>query len=234
MAWTDQLFAYCERAQDPSLWAEPFNAVSNAAFLFASLAAASLYARNGRNDGPVYALIVLVGIMGIGSFLFHTYATRWASVADTAPIGIFMLAYLALALRRFVGLPWWAVAGLLVVFLGAMSLADKIPCGPDLLPITAAAGRSCFNGSLGYVPALASLVLIALVLQWKRHAAAPLIATGAVVFAVSLTMRSLDFELCAATELLGRARGTHAVWHLLNATLLYVLLRAAILYSGRR
>jgi hypothetical protein len=230
LAWTDQLFAYCERGQDPSFWAEPFNAVSNAAFVIAAVAAGALYARRGHRDPVVFGLIILVGVMGVGSFLFHTFATRWASVADTAPIGIFMLAYLALAVSRFIGLPWWAVAAALGLFLYAMRLAGQVTCGPELLPITAAAGRGCLNGSLGYIPALIALALVAAVLAVKRHPASGLIALGAAVFAVSLTMRSLDFEVCALTEVMGRARGTHALWHGFNALLLYVLLRAAILH----
>ena len=98
MAWTDKIFAYCERAGDPAFWAEPFNAISNVAFLIAALAGAVLLVRtpNARARRIEWGLVLLVTIIGIGSFLFHTYATRWASVADTAPIGIFMIGYLGL------------------------------------------------------------------------------------------------------------------------------------------
>ena len=41
-----------------------------------------------------YALILNVFVIGVGSFLFHTYATPRASAADVISIGVFMLVYL--------------------------------------------------------------------------------------------------------------------------------------------
>jgi hypothetical protein len=235
MAWTDKIFAYCERAGDPAFWAEPFNAVSNIAFLLAAVAAAVELARraDAGERRMEWALVALVGIIGTGSFLFHTYATRWASVADTAPIGIFMIGYLGYAMRRFLHAPVLAAVLALGLFLVAMRHAGAIPCDPALLPITVAAGRPCFNGSLGYLPALAALVIIGGMLFVRRHAAGGLVWAGALVFGISLTFRTLDFEVCDHTLLLGRTRGTHALWHMLNAALLYMLLIAAIRHGGK-
>lgn len=235
MAWTDKILAYCERAGDPAFWAEPFNAVSNVAFFIAAVAAAVELARRGdtRERRIEWALILLVGVIGTGSFLFHTYATRWASVADTAPIGIFMIGYLGYAARRFLDASYIATALALAVFLVAMRFAGAIPCDPALLPITAAAGRPCFNGSLGYIPALAALVLVGGALVVRRHPAGGLVMASALAFGISLTFRTIDFEVCDLTPFFGRSRGTHAVWHVLNAVLLYILLIAAIRH-GRR
>jgi hypothetical protein len=235
MSWSDKVFAYCERAGDPAFWAEPFNAISNVAFLLAAFAAAIHLARSGDGSRRLmeWLLVLLVFVIGVGSFLFHTYATRWASVADTAPIGIFMIGYLAYAMRRYLGAPYLAVIAGLGVFLLAMKAAEGIPCQPGLLPITLAAGRPCFNGSLGYVPALAALLLVGAVALVRGHGAGwPVLAAGA-LFAFSLTLRTLDFELCGVTSVMGRARGTHALWHVVNAVLLYLLLAAAIRH-GRR
>lgn len=234
MSWSTKIFAYCERAGDPAFWAEPFNALSNVAFLVAAFAAAIHLARtDGSSRRPMeWLLVMLVFVIGVGSFLFHTYATRWASVADTAPIGIFMIGYLAFAMRRYLGAPYWAVAAGLGVFLLAMKAAEGIPCQPGLLPITMAAGRPCFNGSLGYVPALAALVLIGVALVIRRHGAGWAVLGAGVVFAVSLTLRTVDFEVCGVTSVMGRARGTHALWHIANALLLYLLLRAAIRHGA--
>ena len=54
------------------------------------------------------------------------------------------------------------------------------------------------------------------------------LALAGAAFAVSLTMRSLDGPLCGVFPL-----GTHWLWHLLNALVLYLLLRAAVLYGPR-
>lgn len=235
MAWTEKIFAYCERAGDPAFWAEPFNAISNVAFLIAALAGAVLLVRmpNARERRIEWGLVLLVTIIGIGSFLFHTYATRWASVADTAPIGIFMIGYLGFAMRRFLGASYVAVLVALGLFIVALRYAGSIPCDPELLPITVAAGRPCFNGSLGYVPALGALLLTGAVLIVRGHAAGWPVFMGGVVFALSLTLRTVDFEVCSVTSFLGRSRGTHALWHTLNAVLLFLLLAAAIRHGER-
>ena len=40
MAWSDQVFSYCERGGAPGFWAEPLNALSNGAFIITGLIAA--------------------------------------------------------------------------------------------------------------------------------------------------------------------------------------------------
>jgi hypothetical protein len=48
------------------------------------------------------------------------------------------------------------------------------------------------------------------------------------LFALSLAFRVVDLPICPAFP-----TGTHFVWHLLNALVLYVLLRAAIAHAGK-
>lgn len=227
MDWSAKIFSYCERGLDAGFWAEPLNAISNAGFLIAAAAAflswtAASRADRGRGAGPgvaELALIAIVGVVGIGSFLFHTFATRWAAIADVAPIGVFMICYLGYALRWFAGAGWIVTAVLLVVFVAALGYAETVTCD----------GRACLNGSVGYLPALATLLLIGVWLQPSGHPAARYLLAGAAVFAVSLTLRTLDRSLCASTALFGgRGLGTHFLWHLCNATLLYLLLLAAV------
>ncbi len=228
MDWTEQLFIYCERGADPSFWAEPFNAISNTAFFIAAAGASAAYVRKASGDRAAGALIAIVAVIGAGSFFFHTFATRWAAVADIAPIGIFMLAYLAFALRRFLAAPWWVVAAALAAFALSARAAFLAPCLDGLLPVTEAAGRPCFNGSLAYSPALVSLFVLAAVLAQRGHQATARVGAATVLLAASLTLRTLDIEVCGLTDVLGRSRGTHALWHGLNAGVLYLLLMAAI------
>lgn len=230
MAWDDRIFRYCERGQDASFWAEPFNAISNAAFLIAALLAVRELMRRerGARGSAEAGLIAVVFAIGIGSFLFHTFATRWASYADTGPIGLFMIAYLGYALRRFLGLYWLLVALAIAGFVWSLQVAGGVACRPALLPITAAANAPCLNGTAGYVPAWLVMVLLAIVLAAMRHPAWRLLGAASVALLVSMTLRTLDLEWCGLTQIAGRARGTHALWHLLNATALYLLLLAAI------
>ena len=51
-------------------------------------------------------------------------------------------------------------------------------------------------------------------------------ATG--VFLVSFTARIIDQAICPVFPL-----GTHFLWHVLNATVLFLLIRAVILHAPR-
>jgi hypothetical protein len=235
MNLAEKIFIYCERGRDPAFWGEPLNAVSNAAFLIAALVAALHYARTppAERTPPALLLIALTFVIGIGSFLFHTYATRWASLADQIPIAIFMLAYLGFVLRRFLGLNWFLVVLGVAAFYAVLRYAGSIDCRYDgLLPITAATGARCFNGSLGYAPAGVVLGISAFVLAVVGHPAWRALALATLVFAASLSLRTLDIEICELTRIGGRAWGSHFLWHVLNATTLYLLLRAAVRYGA--
>jgi hypothetical protein len=229
-----KIFIYCERGQDPSFWAEPLNAVTNAAFIIAAMVATRDYLALAPERRRVSALllIALTYVIGVGSFLFHTYATRWAQLADIIPIGMFMLAYLGVLLRRLVRVNWVLVAVGLLVFVAAFRYAGTIQCPQgDLLPITARAGARCLNGTVAYLPAFITLALATIGLALLRHPAWKTLALAAGVFFVSMTFRTLDLELCELTAYGGHLRGTHFMWHTLNAVTLYLLLRAMIRYG---
>jgi hypothetical protein len=209
MDWSRPVDLYCERT-DPSFWAEPVNAISNAAFLIAAAAAYMQWRRAGGRDVPVLLLIVLTAVIGVGSFIFHTVATSGAVLFDTIPIAVFIYGYLFFALRRFLRLSAMAALALLIVFAGLSSLeAAYVPEG-------------ALNGSHAYLPALAATVLIG-VITIKRTAG-PLVLGAGVVLAVSLVFRSIDQAVCASFPL-----GTHFLWHCLNGLVLYLLLRAALI-----
>lgn len=229
----DRIFAYCERGLDASFLAEPLNALSNAAFILAAVAAArELRGTGAGNPLAVATLIVIVVVIGFGSFLFHTYATRWAALADVIPIFVFMLAYLAFALSVYCGLGWRWVAVALVGFVWALQSAGTIEC-PDLFGIADVSRGRCLNGTLRYAPALVAMLATGALLAYRRHPAAMYLVGAGLLFLASMTFRSLDIALCGQTHVLGQPRGTHAMWHLLNAATLYILLLAAIRH-GRR
>jgi hypothetical protein len=205
--WSTAIDLYCERA-DASFWAEPVNALSNLSFLIAAVAAFRSW-RQGRRDPAILLLILLTVLIGLGSFTFHTVATRAAALADTIPIAAFIYGYLLWALRRLFALGWAGSLILVALFgISAQSFAAMVP-------------RALLNGSHAYLPALAVLLAVGGLVQATPHGRAMLMAAG--VFAVSLTFRTVDLSLCAVLPV-----GTHFVWHTLNGVVLYLLLRAAL------
>src|SRR3989442_13080086 len=99
MNWSAPIDLYCERT-DASFWAEPANALSNAAFLIAAAAAFWLWRRAPGRDWPALALIIVVMAVGAGSFALPTLATRRAILAEWNSIPLFISGYSFLALRR--------------------------------------------------------------------------------------------------------------------------------------
>lgn len=125
MEWSRRIYGYCERGFGPgigadSFWAEPLNAITNAAFIIAAATALALALRERRLDGPTLWLILLTFVVGIGSFLFHTYAVVWAAIMDTTPIMLFILSYFAISMNRFGGFGWPRAIMLVVGFLALL------------------------------------------------------------------------------------------------------------------
>ena len=99
MDWNRIIDGYCERVgTDPNFWGEPVNAITNAAFLAAALWALHEARSRERLDWSTGLLCVNVFAIGVGSFLFHTFATRWAVMMDVVPIQTMILLYFAAVL----------------------------------------------------------------------------------------------------------------------------------------
>src|SRR6478735_7777476 len=150
MDWFEPVRAYCERS-GPGFWDEPANAVSNGAFLLAAAAAAYRARAAEPRDLAGLGLAGLIAVVGVGSFLFHTLAIHWAMLADVIPIALFIYAYLALALHRYLRLGPTRVAAATAGF--ALT--------PMLDGLTGAAVSSLTNGSIDYLPALLALFGVA-------------------------------------------------------------------------
>ena len=181
---------YCERTGD-AFWAEPLNALTNVAFLVAAVAAFVRAKRVGRMDAGIGLLIALTTAIGVGSFLFHTLATPWAALADVLPILLFIVAYLALVCRRFFALGWPSALLIGVLYIPASM-------GLRLLWRKIAGGAGATGG---YLPAIVVLLIVAGLLARRRHQAARPLALAGALFALSLTLRSLDLPLCAAVPI---------------------------------
>jgi Ceramidase len=206
---TDYIDIYCERLA-PGLWAEPMNAVTNGSFFIAAFFLFFLMKREGCKDRGALLLASLVLCIGIGSSLFHTFATPWAQMADVLPILFFQMTFIWLYASR--AMKWGLVksALLFVCFIAASAGFESLPA-------------EMMNGSMGYVPAL---MFVAGFGVWHFLNAAHerwILLAAAGVFVVSLALRSVDMAVCESFAL-----GTHFLWHSLNGVVLYLSTRAYI------
>ena len=199
---------YCERL-GPGLWAEPVNAITNAAFLLAAWAAWRISQQHRLTSPSVWLLLGLMVAIGVGSGLFHTFATTWARVLDVVPILLFSLIYIWVYSRRIVRLPAPRVAIFVTIYLVAALSARQFP---DVL-----------TQSLTYAPA-AVVLLGAGSYHYLTQRAEPLqllYATG--VFITALTFRTVDTPICPYVAL-----GTHFLWHLFSAAMLCLLMNGLL------
>ncbi|MCZ0812808.1 MAG: ceramidase domain-containing protein [Pseudomonadota bacterium] len=201
MDWTRPIDAYCERL-DAGYWAEPVNAVTNAAFM---LAAFVMWRRLDDARLPLARLLVgVLAAIGVGSFLFHTHAQAWAAMADVVPILCFVLIYIYAANRGF-----WRMGRVAALFGTVVAVALSAALVP-LLALIPVAGASA-----GYLPLPLLIAGYGLALRGRAPQTARNLLLGSGLLVASLTMRSIDGLSCALIPM-----GTHFGWHLLNALML--------------
>ena len=197
-AMNPEIDLYCERTS-VGIWDEPLGLVTNAAFLVAAF----LLSRITTQSVASRMLIGWLAAIGIGSGLFHAFANRETLLMDVIPIQGFILTAIWVLYLRHLRWPMWSVVMLVIVFIVTSGL---IPSG-------------ILNGSMAYVPAW-MLLVIAAWLHPQGNARTPLIFAS-LLFPVSLGFRSIDQLVCDTLPM-----GTHFLWHLCNAIVLYWIVRA--------
>jgi hypothetical protein len=212
MSLTRSVDAYCERT-DAGFWSEPANALTNAAFLLAAWLlwreVERLRRQAARPPASIAALPALLALVGACSFLFHTLATVWAGPADQLSILLFGCVFLYAFLRHPAGLATGtALAG--AALFSAVSYLT-----PGYLP------AGFLNQSGAYFPYLAGLAGITAWMWWKGRAQWRSFGVGIALFCGSLALRTVDLTVCGRFPI-----GTHFLWHLLNAAILFALSRA--------
>ncbi len=200
---------YCERT-GPGLWAEPLNALTNLAFFAAAWGVWRTMRRSNSEPAPFALLIALIVAIGIGSTLFHTFATTWAQLLDLTPILLFQSCFIWLYVRRIIRLSRPVSALILIGFLAAELAGGRF--------------REILNGSLAYAPGLLLLSTFGAYHYLTGKRAHRVLIAAVAVFLVAVTFRSIDMAVCPFLPF-----GTHFLWHLLNGAVLYLAVKAMAL-----
>lgn len=199
---------YCERL-GPNLLAEPLNAFTNLALFVAAWLLWRWASRAGRRTTGIILLLSLLVAFGVGSSLFHTFATPTTRILDVLPIALFMFTYLWLYLRDILHVHHLTAGILLVCFVAAVYVGRQLP--------------HVLNGSLFYAPALVAVLGLGVLHSIQKRAERWTLLWAGVALMAALIFRSIDNSVCGQLPI-----GTHFLWHLFAATALYLAGRALI------
>lgn len=213
---------YCERGST-LFWAEPINALTNFSFVIAAVLAYLYLKRNDGLDAYHYILIITTIFVGLGSFLFHTYANNLTRLIDVIPIFLFKTLFIYFYLTKIIKLQWFYPIIIIIILIASSSFisdqAGKIIEYFDIPTEGYEKSELIISTSLSYLPALIILLAIAVLEKIKLNR--NYIFFAALVFLFSIFFRTMDPYFCHSLNF-----GLHFLWHILNGVLLYLLIRA--------
>lgn len=205
---------YCERIA-VGLWGEPLNVLSNIGFFIAAYYCWRTYQKEQQETAghkrDIETLLLLMLAIGVGSSLWHLFATQTTLWADRIPILLFMNIYLLSCLFR--GLRCSKVCGI-GLFMGYHILNATVLLS---LPI------ELFNRSLFYLPTWAFLGLLCIAVWRQGIDSKRYYLLTWILFSLAILFRSMDMVACDVMPI-----GTHFVWHILVSLTLYVSMLALL------
>ena len=206
---SDYIDIYCERVA-PGLWAEPLNAVTNLSFIIAAIYAYKFAKGRGGITQQSFLLILLMFAIGVGSTLFHTFATKLTQLSDVLPILLYQLAFILFYSLNVMRMKIFGAAFLFIIFMVMTVLSEMAP-------------SHILNGSLSYAPSIIFLLGFGLWHLFTKQSERYILICAGLIFAVSLTFRSIDMQMCETIVI-----GTHFLWHVLNGCVLYLATRGYV------
>ena len=205
----DSSFYYCER-KDLSLLAEPLNLYTNILFLF--FAILLFFDKTIKNKNFAF---ILVGI-GIGSMLFHSIPTSFTALVDISFIILFIFYYLVILYSKLFVKKYYAYILSLIFILFCYTFG--------ILFYNSFLGSSAF-----YFPILLHLIfLLFYFIYTKKYFYFKKFILIPIIFLISLYLRTVDIRYCSTFSI-----GTHFFWHILNSTVLYLLIKFIHLIPNR-
>lgn len=197
------MYYYCERTTQ-GIFSEPLNSITNLAFIITSILILKRY------SGEKYSIIFssLIGLIGIGSFLFHTIPTTLTSLLDITFILFFILFYLFI-INNFI----FNFSKIISLILTFVSPFIYFYLGKALKESIGFLGDSSF-----YIIILMHLFLIYLFALKEKTEGRLYILLANILFALSICFRLIDNHICNINFY-----GTHFIWHILNSLVLYTL-----------
>jgi hypothetical protein len=165
--------------------------------------------RRGTDSDALRLQTDLLAAIGVGSALFHLCASRWSQILDVLPI---------LALQTpFV----WCYARQIVVLNRLLSTVIAVFLVGTQVSLQYS---ETLNGLLSYLPSLVMLFAAGIYHLVTCKCERFSIILAATVFLPAVILRTIDLAVCGAIPI-----GTHFLWHLLSALVLYLAMRGLVL-----
>jgi hypothetical protein len=207
---------YCERQSQPNFFAEPLNLITNLGFIIGAVLVFIFLKRNKMLIAKNFDILFLtftLALIGVGSGAFHAIPNVITLNFDVIPIGIFIHFYLITFFIRILNLNLIKSILLVIAFIFAGYATGKYFSADTL------------NGTIMYVPTYFTLLIMIFVMFLKQNQLYLHLINTAIVWTFSLAARTVDMQLCPYTMNIG----THFIWHLLNAVVLYRLIMLVVL-----
>jgi hypothetical protein len=206
-------YGVCERSGEGFL-AEPLNVVSSFAFIAVAIAVYRHYKNHEDLESKwiwdIHALTFITFLIGVNSVIFHAFPNPTTELADTLTIVLFIILYFWSVLYRIGRTNFFQALICFVAFVGfSHVLVAQFP--------------RALNDSIGYLSSMVALIMIAVHLHLRARRSASQFMFAALIGVVSLSCRIVDRVLCEHTHI-----GTHFLWHILNAILIYILLKQLV------
>lgn len=198
---------YCETGIG-LFFTQPINTVSNIALFISAYFVYKLLREYHIKNLIIQILPPLVVLTAVGSMLWHGAPSLLTDFADTLPLSALVLISFFFLLDKLLSnkkLIW----GIFFMF-----ILTETPFMFGILP--------SINGFIPYLLAFIFGLFISVRVA-GRYALFPQLFPILVVFAIALFFRTIDLTICSAFPI-----GTHFVWHILNALMVYLIIHFLI------
>ena len=202
---------YCERTQY-GFFEEPLNVLSNLGFLIGAFYLCKFIRTKEKQPFSSYFMIIICGVIGIGSMVFHATARMWAAVYfDVMPIAIFAAVLMFLLARHVLRLGIIGTTLMLALLIFENYIFKSfVNHAPD--------------GYVSLIPCAFFLIFISVYMAFTKNISAHSISLATVIAVVAITLRALDTRICDIFPY-----GTHFLWHGFMSVFMYIVIRELII-----
>lgn len=191
------------------------NQFSNIAFIIGAIYTWHTWKQLDSDDYFSLLLIILVALIGLGSFIFHTFPSDKTIWVDLIPIQIFGLSYFA-----YIGTKYFKASNF-KIFLALVAFFFARQYWIVYMP------RGALGGGIIHIPTLFLLLTCSLLLLSKYKKFSAMLLTAGIIYILALIIRAFDKQITMEFPI-----GAHWIWHILTALTASILILATVRYPA--